>query len=87
MARFRNPANGYTESVTPLSVVGAFLFGPIWYAVNGLWAHAAVQVLALVVFSGFFLFWPLIVVVWLAYALAAPWLLRRAFLRRGWQRV
>jgi len=87
MARYRNPANGHTESVTPLSLVGAFLFGPIWYAVQGLWAHAVIQVLAIIVFSGFFLFWPLIVVVWLLYTVLAPWLLVRAFLRRGWQRV
>jgi hypothetical protein len=87
MARYRNPANGYSESVTLLSMLGAFLLGPIWYALQGLWAHALIQLLAIILFSGFFLFWPLIVVVWLLYALAAPWLLSRAFLRRGWQRV
>lgn len=87
MARFRNPANGHTEGVTLLSVVGAFLFGPIWYAVQGLWAHAGIQLLAIVLLSGFFLFWPLLVVVWLLYTALAPWLLARSFLRRGWQKV
>jgi hypothetical protein len=87
MARYRNPANGYSERVTPLSVLGAFLLGPIWYALQGLWAHALIQLLAIVLFSGFFLFWPLIVVVWLLYTVLAPWLLARDYLRRGWQRV
>lgn len=87
MARFRNPANGYSESVTPLSMLGAFLFGPVWYAVQGLWAHAAVQVLAVLVFSGVFLLWPLIVAVWLGYTFAAPFILSRSFLRRGWHKV
>jgi hypothetical protein len=87
MARFRNPANGYKESVTPLSILGAVLFGPIWFAVQGLWAHAIIQLVGIALLSGFFLFWPLLIVFWLLYALLAPVLLSRAFLRRGWQRV
>jgi hypothetical protein len=87
MARFRNPANGYKESVTALSILGAFLFGPIWFAVQGLWAHAIILVVGIMLLSGFFLFWPLLVVLWLLYALLAPVLLKRAFLRRGWERV
>ncbi len=87
MARFRNPANGYAVSVTPLSVLGAFLLGPIWFALQGLWAHALIELAAILLISGFFLFWPLLAVVWVLYALAAPFLLSRFLLRNGWQRV
>jgi hypothetical protein len=87
IARYQNPANGYRESVTPLSMLGALLLGPIWFALQGLWAHALILLLLVMLFSGFFLFWPLLLLVWLLYAVAAPWLLSRAYLRKGWQRV
>ncbi len=87
MATYRNPQNGYTESVTPLSVLGAGVLGPIWFGLQGLWAHAVISVVLIIAFSSFFLFWPLILVVWVLYAIAAPFILARSFLRRGWQRV
>lgn len=85
--RFRNPQNGYSERVTPLSILGAFLLGPIWFALQGLWAHALIELLLVMLFSGFLLFWPLLALAWIAYALAGPWLLSRAYLRNGWQRA
>jgi hypothetical protein len=86
IARYRNPANGYSESVTPLSILGAGLLGPIWFALQGLWAHAVILLLLVMLLSGFFLFWPLLLLVWVGYAIAAPWLLSRSYLRKGWVR-
>ena len=50
---FTNPENGYTE--TPgggLSWLWVFLFGPIYWAIKGVWRHAVVHlVLALITFG------------------------------------
>ncbi len=86
IARYRNPANGYRESVTPLSILGAFLLGPIWFAIQGLWAHALVLLLLVMLFSGFFLFWPLLLLASVCYSNAENWLISRDYLRKGWQR-
>ena len=87
MASFRNPSNGYRESVTPLSIFGALMLGPIWFALQGVWAHALIHLLGVLALSSFFLFWPFLIVFWVLYALLAPVLLSRSYLRRGWQRV
>lgn len=89
MATLENPANGYRERVTPLSCLGAFLFGALWYAFHGIWGHAVIQGAIIVLSIG--AVGPLAVVplvpMWLLYTLMAPFLLKRQYLRRGWREV
>lgn len=84
---YRNPSNGYAESVSGLSVLWAMLFGMFWWMVKGLWPHALIQfVLALALIgtmgpAGIMLVW----IVQFAYAFAAPSALGKAYLRKGWR--
>jgi Flp pilus assembly protein TadB len=40
--RFRNPANGYEEDVT-LAWLWCLLFGCLYFAIKGVWAHALIS--------------------------------------------
>jgi hypothetical protein len=87
MATYENPQNGYRESVTPLSLLGAGLLGPFWFMLNGLWAHALIHVIGILALSSLVLTWPLLILWWLGYAALAPFALGKSFRRRGWRRV
>jgi hypothetical protein len=74
VVRFRNPANGYEKEVgTPW--IWCLLFGCIYFAVRGIWTHAAAGVL-LAVFT-FSLSW------WI-YPPFARRIVETHYLRRGW---
>ena len=87
--RFKIPANNYEETIT-VPFLWAFLFGFVYFAIKGVWIHAIVHlVLVIVAFNVTF---PLLLglgapVVWLLYALLARRILRSHFLRRGWVEV
>lgn len=73
--RFRNPANGYVEEVSAPGL-WVFLWAPIYFAVKGVWGHAAVSVLL----------FPLIIP-WLIYPFFARNIMRTHYLRKGWEEV
>lgn len=85
---FENPSNGHRESAD-LAWLFAFLFGFFYFAVKGLWTHVVIQLAAIVLLLAAFgppgtMF---VLLMWLAYAFAAPSILRSAYLRRGWHEV
>ena len=42
--KFKNPQNNYVEKVSsPLSWLWVLLFGPIYWAIQGVWRHAVVH--------------------------------------------
>lgn len=73
---FRNPSNGYTESMNPLAVgVWALLFGCLYFAAKGIWFHAVIGlILALITYGAS----------WLIYPFFAPGIVRTHYLRKGW---
>ena len=90
---FQSPYLKVTESVSGLAVLWAFLFGPVYY-----WRkRAPVEALVLAVLDAALLFAPgegidlglveidyASLVVWVASALAAPFLLPLCYRRKGW---
>ncbi len=74
---YRNPTNGYTERAR-LTWLWALLFGVFYFAVKGIWRHALI---------GFVLAFITLGVSWVVYAFAAPGIIHRDYLRRGWQPV
>jgi len=74
MSTFKNPTNGHAESAR-LAWLWALLFGVFYFAHKGMWGHAILgAVLAIPTFG----------ISWVLYALAAPSLVRKHYLQRGW---
>jgi hypothetical protein len=76
---FKNTQNNYVEeSATILSWLWVFLFGPIYWAVQGVWRHVFVHlVLAIITFGVAHLIYP-----FFTYSI-----IRKHYLRRGWVEV
>ena len=74
---FINPDNGYTETAGGgLSWLWVFLFGPIYWAVKGVWRHAVVHLaLALITFGAAHFVYP-----FFTYSI-----LRKHYLTSGWK--
>lgn len=89
MTTFENPANRYREEVTAAAILWSLLFGWIYFAVRGLWAHVVIQFAVTIGLglltggSGALIGVPL----WLGYAFASPALLRTKYRRAGWRQV
>ena len=86
MAVFENATNGYREEVTGLSVLWALLFGWIYYAVKGLWAHLGIQLILAIGYLAALgppgtLF---VVATWLVYAVLTPAILKARYRKAGW---
>jgi len=90
--RFQSPFQTMAERVSPLSVVLAFLLGPVYY-----WRkRAPIEALFFVLAMGMLLFvdddggaqgiaeFDLGSAIWTAFALAAPVLLPACYRRKGW---
>ncbi len=88
-SRFRHPWNGYVESVGPLAILWAFLFGPIYFAVRRVWLHAAILLaIDVALWSTFWIFaLPFVALAHGIYALLAPGIVKRDLLRRGYARA
>ena len=74
--RYRNPANGYTETISGLAWLHALVFGPFFFTAKGVWTHAVIS----------FLIAPF-VLPWLIYPFFATEILHTHYLRKGWQRI
>ena len=77
MARtFENPSNGYREEASGFfSWLWCFLFGPIYFLVNGNYRHAIASFLFAIVTFG---------ASWLVYPFFVYGINRRHYLRKGW---
>lgn len=87
MALYKNPSNGHTEAIGFSSILLALLFGPLYFLVKGVWTHA---ILYFVI--GFFLASsvfgiPVLIVMWLVYALCVPLIMKGHYGGKGWERV
>lgn len=71
---FQNSANGYIEKVS-LPFLWTLLFGPLYFAVMGVWTHAIVS---------FFLAFLTVGISWLIYPFAASQIMETSYLRKGW---
>lgn len=72
---FAHPMNGHTVRVRAPRLY-TFLFGPLYFAAHGVWAHALISAVAAILTAG---------AAWLIYPWFARGVMRRAYLARGWQ--
>ena len=72
--RFKNPSNGYIETVS-CPWLWALLFGPIYFAVKGVWTHFVAGIML-----GMFTFG----VSWFFYPFFAGGIIRNHYLSKGW---
>ena len=81
---FRNPRTDTVVRVaTRLSWLWAFLWAPVYYAIKGIWLHAAAS-LVLGWGLGVVAFWPAALVVGLVYAVKNTEIVRKYYNDRGW---
>ena len=81
MPLFRNPQNGHeVRPDNAMVVIGAFLFGPIFFLCIGEIGHAFANFLIGLVLWMVFLGW----IVWIGYAIAAPGIVRKKWLTKGY---
>ena len=77
MATFRNPHNGYTQSVGRLSsFFGCLVFGVFYFAYKGVWKHVFISLLAALCTFG---------VSWFVYPFFAYDCVTHSYLERGWK--
>lgn len=77
--KFKNPKNNYTENVSsPLSWLWVFLFGPIYWAVQGVWRHAVVHLVLAIITVG---------IAHLIYPFFTYSILRNHYNKSGWKEV
>ncbi|MFQ6538747.1 MULTISPECIES: hypothetical protein [Aphanothece] len=78
---FRNPQNNHKVYPSNFAIVaGAFFFGPIFFLCIGEVGHALANLLLGLLLWLIFLGW----IVWIAYAIAAPSIVRNKWLMRGY---
>jgi hypothetical protein len=87
---FRNPANGHTEQISSESWLYVVVFGAIYLAYRGLWAHFFIWIVLVGGVSivtggpGLILALPIAVI---AYGVSIKGILVSSYLRRGWEEV
>jgi hypothetical protein len=86
---FENPQNGYKEEVSRLTWLWCFLFGGFYLMYKGLWAHVFIffgVIVGLAIITG----GPgamVAPILWIAYAITTPGILKSKYLRMGWKLV
>ena len=73
--KFINPVNGYIEEATA-PWLWTLLFGPIYFAVKGIWTHFAAGILLGLVTYG---------ISWLIYPFFANGIVKTHYFRKGWR--
>jgi hypothetical protein len=77
--RFKNPMNGYTESVNYItSMLMAAIFGPIYFMCVGAWGVAIVSFLLACMTLG---------ISHIFVTICAPWLVINMYEKKGWIKV
>ena len=74
---YANPANGHVEQIGA-AWAWCLLFGPIYFAVKGVWGHAALSLVLALATGGLSM---------LIYPFFAARAVRSHYLRRGWQPI
>ena len=74
---FKNPANGYIES-SSVPFLWCLLFGALYFAVKGVWAHFVIYILVALCTAGISM---------LIYPFFAKSIIYKAYARRGWHQV
>jgi hypothetical protein len=74
---FTNLQNQHTVTVNHPRL-WTFLFGPLYFAVHGVWSHAVISLVVALLTVG---------LSWVVYPFLAPSILRNAYLRKGWKDV
>ena len=77
--RFKHPLNGYIEEISSVAWLWVLLFGPLYWAVKGVWSHAIIQLVLYFFVIGFF--------VHFIYPFFAHSILRGHYLKNGWEPV
>jgi hypothetical protein len=75
--KFKNPINEYTEEIGSAGL-WALLFGCLYFAIKGVWAHALVGLVLAIMTWG---------ISWLIYPFFASNIMRKHYLRKGWVEV
>lgn len=79
MACFRNPQNGYTQSVSQAGAFfGCLAFGVLYFAYKGAWRHALISFAAACCTFG---------ISWFIYPFFAYRCVEHSYLERGWKRL
>ena len=77
--KFKNPKNNYVENVSSsLSWLWVFLFGPIYWAVQGVWRHAVVHLVLAIITVG---------IAHVIYPFFTYSILRKHYNKSGWKEV
>jgi len=76
--KFKNPSNGYVETLPKATWLWVLLFGAFYFAIKGIWSHAAIGLLLAFCTGG---------LSWLIYPFFASSILRKKYLRSGWIEV
>jgi hypothetical protein len=82
MRTFTNPSNGYQVQVGAGSIFGAFMLGPIWYAIKGAGGLALAYLILAVL--GFAAAGVGALLVHLIFVVGAPAFISKSYLGRGW---
>lgn len=75
--KFRNPLNGYEEKAR-CPWLWCLMFGSLYFAVRGIWSHAVISLVFAVTTGG---------VSWIIYPFFASGIVRKNYLRRGWEQI
>ena len=77
--KFQNPANEHIEEVSgPFSWFWVFLFGPLYWAVKGIWTHAVAHLVLAIITVGFAHF---------VYPFFSYGIIKKHYLKAGWKEV
>ena len=81
MRRFKNPVNGHIVDVdNTMVVIGAFFLGPIFFFCIGEIGHGLGNFFIGLILWALLLGW----IVWIAYAVGAPEIVRQKWLTKGY---
>ena len=73
--KFKNPSNDYVEEAPSLAWLWALLFGPLYFAIKGVWPHALGSLVLAIVTFGISHF---------IYFFFANSIIRKSYLKKGW---
>ena len=76
--KFKNPSNDYIEEASSLAWLWALLFGPLYFAIKGVWPHALGSLVLAIVTFGISHF---------IYFFFANSIMRESYLKKGWIKI
>jgi hypothetical protein len=77
--KFENTRNNYIEDVSsPLSWFWVFLFGPLYWAVKGIWRHAIAHIVLIIITFG---------IAHIIYPFFSYSIIKKHYLKMGWKQI